>query len=73
MEIRLESLLEDLEVSMKHARSEFNELQMEEIRLGLREGLDVSVYAKPELSWVEMNEIRRELEKANWDCKHNKK
>ena len=31
---------------------------MEEIRLGLADGLDVSVYAKPELSWKQMEEIR---------------
>ena len=31
---------------------------MEEIRLGLEEGLDVSIYDDPELHWTEMEEIR---------------
>lgn len=40
----------------------FNGLQMEQIRLGLENGLDVSVYAKPEFEDYQMREIRRGLE-----------
>ncbi len=36
---------------------------MEQIRLGHEKGLDVSVYAKPELSWEEMKEIREKMER----------
>ena len=41
-----------------YAKPELSWKQMEEIRLGLADGLDVSVYAKPELSWKQMEEIR---------------
>ena len=33
-------------------------LQMEQIRLGLEDGLDVSIYAKPEFNPRQMEEIR---------------
>ena len=36
---------------------------MEEIRLGLEEGLSVSIYAIPELGWREMEKIRERLER----------
>ena len=36
---------------------------MREIRLGLEKGLDVSIYAKPEYDWMQMEEIRLGLEK----------
>ena len=32
--------------------------QLEEIRLGLEENLDVKVYAKPVYTWAQMHEIR---------------
>ena len=35
---------------------------MEEIRLGLEENLDVSIYAKKEFVWFQMKEIREKLE-----------
>ena len=35
---------------------------MIEIRLGLEENLDVSVYAKTEFDWCQMREIRLGLE-----------
>ena len=34
---------------------------MEQIRLGLEKKLNVSLYAKPEISWRKMKEIRFEL------------
>ncbi len=40
---------------------EFNWKQMEEIRLGLMLGLDVSVYAKPKFSSKKMRKIRKEM------------
>ena len=36
--------------------------QMEEIRRGLQENLDVSIYAKPEFNFAQMQEIRFGLE-----------
>ena len=45
------SVKEGLEYDKVH---DFDDLQMEEIRLGLADGLDVSVYAKPELSWKQI-------------------
>ncbi len=36
--------------------------QMEEIRMGLEAGLDVSLYARPEFDWEQMQEIRLGLE-----------
>ncbi len=36
---------------------------MEQIRLGLEENVDVSVYAKPKFNWEQMQEIRLALEK----------
>ena len=40
---------------------EFNLKQKEQIFLGEKKGLNVSVYAKPEYNWKEMNKIRKEL------------
>ena len=40
------------------ARPEFDDWQMDEIRLGLMRGLDVSLYAKPEFDNVQMKQIR---------------
>lgn len=42
--------------------TKFNEYQMSEIRLGLSQNLDVSIYAKPEFNEYQMNQIRRGLE-----------
>ncbi|MDE7021574.1 MAG: FapA family protein, partial [Lachnospiraceae bacterium] len=33
----------------------------QEIRLGMEEGLDVSIYSKPELNWMQMEQIRMGL------------
>ena len=41
---------------------------MQQIRLGLEEKLDVSRYAKKELNWKEMKEIREELLKESTLC-----
>ena len=42
--------------------NQFNEKQQEEIKLGLQKNVDVSVYAKPELSYLQMKKIRKKLE-----------
>ena len=42
--------------------TELDEWQMEEIRLGLKNGLDVSIYADPEFDVWQMREIRRGLQ-----------
>lgn len=42
--------------------SNFDEDQIDEIREGLEEGLDVSSYAKPEFDCYQMEEIRKGLE-----------
>ena len=52
------SVKEGLEYDNVH---DFDDLQMDEIRRGLIYGLNVSVYAKPELSWKQREEIRRGL------------
>ena len=41
---------------MLNQNSEQNKL--EQIRLGLENNVDVSIYAKPEYTWEQMNEIR---------------
>ena len=38
---------------------------MQEIRIGLQENLDVSIYANSEYSWNEMRQIRLKLEKES--------
>ena len=45
---------------------EFLPIQLRQIQLGLREGVDVSFYAKPEYDWFQMEEIREGL-KAGLD------
>ena len=35
---------------------------MEEIRLGIKHGIDVSIYLNPGIDWEEMERIREELE-----------
>lgn len=42
-------------------KQSYLEEQNQEIRLGLEEGLDVSVYSKPELNWMQMEQIRMGL------------
>lgn len=44
----------------------FMDIQLHQIQLGLSEGLQVEVYAKPEFDWFQMEEIRKGL-KANLD------
>ena len=41
---------------------QFDEKQQEEIMLGLEKGLDISLYVKVEISWREMEQIRKKLE-----------
>lgn len=46
---------------------EFDGLQMYEIRLGLEDNLDVSIYAKPNIKSDEMLRIRAELKRKKLD------
>ena len=45
-----------------YATPDFTWKQMEQIRLGLENNIDVLIYAKPELDWKEMEKIRLDLE-----------
>lgn len=40
---------------------EYSEEQLQEIRLGVEEGLDVSLYSRPEFNWMQMEQIRMGL------------
>ena len=40
----------------------FEEKQKVEILEGLKNNVDISIYANPEYSWVQMKEIREKLE-----------
>ncbi|MBR0090179.1 MAG: DUF342 domain-containing protein [Lachnospiraceae bacterium] len=42
----------------------YNVFQLEQIRQGLNEGLDVSVYEHPQYSWIDMEEIRKGLKQG---------
>jgi hypothetical protein len=44
----------------------FNDWQKEELRVGLEQGLDVSVYADPQYEWPQMRQIEKGL-KAGLD------
>mgnify|MGYP002471667067 FL=1 len=44
---------------MKNA--EYQKAQNQEIKLGIEEGLDVSVYSNPEFNWLQMEQIRMGL------------
>lgn len=50
----------DLPFHMLEKQSYLEE-QNQEIRLGMEEGLDVSIYSKPELNWMQMEQIRMGL------------
>lgn len=51
-------------ITFDFTRQESNKRQeMYEVRRGLKQGLDVSVYAKPELTGGQMDEIREGLKK----------
>lgn len=50
--------LEDGEVKSDEPLNKFIQYQMEEIRLGLETGLDVSVYADPKYNTLQMAQIR---------------
>lgn len=43
------------------ATQKFNDLQMDEIRYGLKHGQDISKYADPKFHWKQMHEIRLRL------------
>ena len=60
----LEGVYCDLDISI-YAKSDFDWMQMNEIRLGLQDGLDVSVYAKPEIDCGQMKKIRLKLLKKD--------
>ena len=47
--------------------NQFNKEQQEEINYGLKENLEVSLYAKPEYSYKQMEEIRLKLLKNKTD------
>ena len=47
-------------------KNQFNENQLKEINFGLKYNLDVSIYAKPEFSWHEMEQIRLKLLKEKY-------
>ncbi len=40
---------------------EYSEEQLQEIRLGMEEGLTVSIYSRPEFNWMQMEQIRMGL------------
>ena len=42
--------------------NQFNLYEKEEIKWGLEDNLDVSIYAKPEFDWKQMKKIRKQLE-----------
>lgn len=42
----------------------FNQCQLQEILLGLKEGLDISFYENPEFDWYQMKEIREGLQRG---------
>ena len=37
---------------------EYQKVQDQEIKLGIEQGLDVSLYANPEFNWLQMEQIR---------------
>ena len=43
-------------------KPEFDWLQKEQVSLGLKNGVNVSIYAIPEFDWLQMQEIREGLE-----------
>lgn len=53
-------------VELYEQSDEFNEDQIEQLKLGVKNGVDVSKFADPELSWGVMEEIRRSLSQG-WD------
>ena len=46
--------------------NQFNYYQQEEIKIGIKENLDLSIYANPKFDWEQMDEIREGL-KSNID------
>ena len=42
--------------------NQFNEYQQEQIELGLKANVDVSLYSNPEISWFKMKQVRLGLE-----------
>ena len=57
-------LLENTILNCKIDLDNFNDYQLEEIKLGLKQNLDVSIYASPKFSAVQMSIIRESLEKG---------
>ena len=42
--------------------NQFDKNQIEQIKLGLNNYVDISIYAKSEFDWRQMKEIRKKLE-----------
>lgn len=49
----------------KYINQGFNKQKIEQIRLGLEAGIDVSKYANPKFHWSEMEEIKKQIEEKS--------
>lgn len=63
MDIKIKETIENYKQNLKEfQKMGFNNEQIREIYYGLEAGVDVSKYADPKFSWVQMFEIRTGLE-----------
>ena len=53
----------------KYKKQNFNNDQMQQIRLGLEQNLDVNKYANPKFNWLQMSQIRNELKSTKTKTK----
>ncbi|AOG60850.1 hypothetical protein SHELI_v1c09010 [Spiroplasma helicoides] len=61
-QIFLSSLIQDIDL-YEYAKKEIDSKQLQEIKLGIQQNLNISIYASPEFfSWAAMREIRLGLE-----------
>ena len=44
------------------SKERYNELQLQQIRLGMEKGLNVTYYLSPKFNWIQMYHIRKGLE-----------
>lgn len=64
----------EIEQAMKRYENQgFDIFQMEQIKWGLEEGIDVDKYADPRFNWKQMQEIRLSLNPTGINKRETKK
>ena len=65
MDIKLKKAIENYKQNIKEfEETEFDKDQIDEIKKGIKNSIDISAYADPKFSWSQMSQIRQGLEEG---------